>query len=144
MTLIKRKLININFTKELNNPIIVLDTKLTNINGDYKFNTELTAAWALKTPKRFKWNTANGNFHRLKRISWTFDENIPLIKEEFMKTNYPLSFINIVVNEFQKSKIYGDESFTIPSSLFGFTKGFISTEIPNCELNQIKSNCFMQ
>ena len=54
MTLIKRKLININFTKELNNPIIVLDTKLTSINGDYKFNTELTAAWALKTPKRFK------------------------------------------------------------------------------------------
>ena len=52
MTLIKRKLININFTKELNNPIIVLDTKLTNINGDYRFNTELTAAWTLKTPKK--------------------------------------------------------------------------------------------
>ena len=52
MTLIKRKLINSNFTKELNNPIIVLDTKLTNINGDYRFNTELTAAWTLKTPKK--------------------------------------------------------------------------------------------
>ena len=61
-----------------------------------------------------------------------------------MKIDYPLRSINIEVNEFQKSTIYEDESFKIPPSLFGFTKGSISTEIPNCELNQIKSNYLLK
>ena len=35
-----------------------------------------------------------------------------------MKFDYPLHFINNVVNEFQKGKKCGDESFIIPTSLF--------------------------
>ena len=34
-----------------------------------------------------------------------------------MKADYPLRFINSVVNEFQKGKECGDESFIIPPSL---------------------------
>ena len=34
-----------------------------------------------------------------------------------MKANYPLRFINIIVNEFQKDKECGDESLIIPTSL---------------------------
>ena len=35
-----------------------------------------------------------------------------------MKADYPLRLINSVVNQFQKSKEFGDESFIIPPTLF--------------------------
>ena len=38
-----------------------------------------------------------------------------------MKADYPLRFIKSVVNEFQKGKERGDESFMIPPSLFQVT-----------------------
>ena len=56
-----------------------------------------------------------------------------------MKADYPLCFINNVVNELQKSKECGNESFITPPSLFEITKPFIFIEIPYCELNKIKS-----
>ena len=97
---------NIKFTIEVN-PTKFLDTKLTNINGAYKFNgyqknARLTSPWTSKTPKCYKRNTINGDLHRSKRISSDFDEEISLIKEMFMKIEDPLRFINSVVNEFQK------------------------------------------
>ena len=99
---------NIKLTIEVN----FLDTKLTNINGTYKFNayrknTKLPSLWTSKTPKPYKRNTVNGDLHHSKRISSNFDEEIPLIKEKFMKADYPLLFINSVVNEFQKGKECG-------------------------------------
>ena len=45
------------------------------------------------------------------------------------------------VNEFQKSKEYGDESFIIPPPL---SPPFIFVEIPYWELNEIKSKHFLQ
>ena len=65
-----------------------------------------------------KKNTANGDLHHSKRISLNFDEEILLVKEKFMKFDYPLRFINSVFNEFQKGKNHGGESFIIPSNLF--------------------------
>ena len=59
-------------------------------------------------------------------------------------TDYPLPFINSVVNEFQKGKECGDESFIIPTSLLEITKPFIYVEIPYCELNEIKSKTFTE
>ena len=55
------------------------NTKLTNINGTYKFNvyqknTKLFSPWTSKTPKRYKRNTVNGDLHRSKRISSNFDK----------------------------------------------------------------------
>ena len=47
-----------------------------------------------------------------------------------MKDDYPLRFINSVINEFQKDKDHGDESFIILPDLFGIIKPFISIEIP--------------
>ena len=117
---------NIKLTIEVN-PIKFLDTKLTNINCTYKFNvyrknTKLPSPWTSKTPKRYKWNTINGDLHCSKRISSNFDEEIPLIKEKFMKADYLLRFINNLVNEFQKDKECGDEIFIIPTSLFEIKK----------------------
>ena len=102
---------NIKLTIEVN-PSVFLGTKLTNINGTYKFTVyqkhrKLPSPWPSKTPKRYKRNTINGDLHRSKRIS-IFDEEIPLIKEKFMKFDYPLGFINSAVNEFQKGKECGD------------------------------------
>ena len=57
-----------------------------------------------------------------------------------MKADYPLRFINSVVNEFQKGKECGDESFIIPPSLLEITKPFIFIKIPYCELNEIMSH----
>ena len=53
-----------------------------------------------------------------------------------MKADYPLRFINSVVNEFQKGKECGDKSFIIPPSLFEITKPFPFDEIPYCELKK--------
>ena len=51
-------------------------------------------------------------------MSSNFDEEIPRIKEKIMKADCPLLFIDSVINEFQKGKECGDESFLIPTSLF--------------------------
>ena len=64
---------NIKLTIEVNLSKF-LDTKLTNINGAYKFNvyqknTKLLSPWTCKNPKRYKRNTINGDLRRLKRIS---------------------------------------------------------------------------
>ena len=112
------------------NPSKFLETKFTNINDAYKVNVyrknkKLPSPWTSKTPKHYKRNTVNGDLHRSKRISSNFDEEIPLIKEKFMKADYPLRFINTVLKEFQKGKEFGDESFIIPPSLFQITKPFI-------------------
>ena len=139
---------NIKLTIEVN-PSKFLDTKLTNINSTYKFNvyrknTKLPSLWTFKTPKRYKPNTINGDLHRSKRISPNFDEKILLIKEMFMKADYPLSFINSALNEFQKGKECGDESFIIPTSLSEIAKPLIFVEISYFELNEIKSKHFLK
>ena len=47
-----------------------------------------------------------------------------------MKADYPLLFINSVVNNFQKGKESGDESFIIPTSLFEIARPFTSLKYP--------------
>ena len=125
---------NIKLTTEVN-PSKFLDTKLTNINGTYKFkvyrkNTKLSSPWTSKTPKRYKRKTIKGDLHRSERISSNLHQEIPLIKEKFMKADYPFRFIDSVVKEFQKGKECGDESFIIPTSLFEISKPLIFVEIP--------------
>ena len=93
----------------------------------YGKNTKLPSPSASKTPKRYKRNTTNGDLYRSKRILSNFDEKISLMKEKFMKADdYSLHFINSVVNDFQKGRECGDESFIIPPSLFEIKKPFIS------------------
>ena len=82
---------NIKLTIEVN-PSKFLDTKLTNINGAYKFNVyrknvKLPLPWTSKTPKRYKRNAINGDLHRSKRISSNFDKEISLIKDKFTKAD---------------------------------------------------------
>ena len=82
----------------------------------------------------------NGDPHGSKKISSNFDKETPLIKEKLVKADYPLRFINSVVNEFQNGNECGDESFIISISLFEIeiAKPFIFVEIPGCQRNEIK------
>ena len=96
----------------------------------------------LQNSKTYKRNTNNVDLRPSKRISSNFGEEAPLKKEKFMKADYPLRFINSVVNEFQKGKECGDESFINSTGLFEIGKPFIFFEIPCCELNKIKSKFF--
>ena len=64
---------------------------------------------------------------------------MPPIKENFMKADCWLCFINSVVNKFQKRKECGNESLIIPPTLFEITKPFIFIDLPYCELNEIIS-----
>ena len=126
-----------------------MDAKLTSINGTYKFNvywknTKLPSPWTSKTPKRPNRNAINGDLHRSKRMSSNFDEEIPLMKEKFMKADYPLRFIDNFVNEFQKGKECEDENFIIPTTLFEIVKPFMFVELPYCELNEMKSKQFLK
>ena len=57
-----------------------------------------------------KRKTINVYLHSSKRISSNFDEEIPIIKERFMKADYSLRFFEKVVNKFQKGKPCGGES----------------------------------
>ena len=64
------------------NPSKFLDTKLTNINGAYKFkvcskNTKLPSPSTSKTPKCYKRNKLNGNLHCSKRMSSNFGKKSP-------------------------------------------------------------------
>ena len=61
-----------------------------------------------------------------------------------MKADYPLLFINSVVNEFQKGIECGDENFIISTRLFVIAKPFIFVEIPFHELNEMKSKHFLK
>ena len=80
--------------------------------------TKLPSPWTSKTPECYKRNTVNGDVHRSKRISPNFVKKIPLIKEKFMKADYPLPFVNNIVNKFQNGNECGDGSFIIPPGLF--------------------------
>ena len=64
----------------------LLPTLMVPINSTK--NTNLPSPWTTKTPKRYKRNTINGHLHRSKRILSNFDEEILLIKENFMKADY--------------------------------------------------------
>ena len=84
------------------NPITFLDTKLIIINGAYKFivyqKKKLLSPWTLNFKTLYmKYN--QWCLHLTKRIYSNFDEEIPLIKEKFMKADYPLHFSNSVINE---------------------------------------------
>ena len=52
--------------------------------------------------------------------------------------------VNSVINEFQKGKDCGDESFIIPTGLFEIAKSVIFVEIHYCELNETKLKHFLK
>ena len=75
------------------------------------------------------------------------DSGPPIVAVDGCTMGGPLSVtlsINSVINEFQKGKDCGDESFIIPTGLFEIAKSVIFVEIHYCELNEIKLKHFLK
>ena len=75
------------------------------------------------------------------------DSGPPIVAVDGCTMGGPLSVtlsVNSVINEFQKGKDCGDESFIIPTGLFEIAKSVIFVEIHYCELNEIKLKHFLK
>ena len=59
-----------------------------------------------------------------------------------MKANYPLRFINSIVNEFQKGKECGDESLIIQLVCWKLQKLSYSMKYPTVNLIKLNQNIF--
>ena len=89
------------------NPNKLLDTEL-NWKADGHCTTNVFQkpnkypnVWESKIPKRYKRNTIKTDLHRAQKISSDFDQEIKIIKNRYLKANYPLVFINNVINNFK-------------------------------------------
>ena len=98
-----------------------------------------------KIPKRYKRNSIKGDLHRSKRIASNFEKEIKSIRQIFIKADYPLMFLNSVINQFKNpKKDEMDESYIIPPELFQEEKPIVMIEIPFCEENEKKSKDFIK
>ena len=142
---------NIKLTLE-KNPSKFLDTKLLKKTDGtyetlvYRKTSKMPNHWSSKVPKRYKRNNILGDLHRSKRISSNFHQEINEIRTKYSKADYPLRFINSIINKFQDDSNNDDqeESFIIPPYMFEESKSFLLLELPYCELNESKSKTFIK
>ena len=134
------------------NPSKFLDTKLLRQeNGKYETlvyrkSSKLPSHWSSKIPKRYKRNNILGDLHRSKRISSNFQHEVREIRNKYSKADYPIRFVNSIINKFQDESINNnqEDSFIIPPYLFEESKSFLLLELPYCELNESKSKTFVK
>ena len=115
-------------------------------------DTKLPVSWNSKIPKQYKRNMLLGDLHRAKKISSNFVEEKKTIKTKYIKAEFPLRFINSIVNSFEEKEkneeIQQDEEdeLIIPSFLFReeTDKTVLFVELPFCELNQKRSKTFIK
>ena len=78
--------------------------------------------WSSQIPKRCKRNSIKVDFHRAKKISTNFKEEIRFIRNKFIEADFPLPFINNVFKDFnnqQKTVQQNNEKeLIIPSYFF--------------------------
>ena len=74
-----------------------------------------------------------------------YDKIISIIKSKFLKADYPVKFIDNVIDQFQKSQEgkNNNEDYLIPHFLFEEPKETIMIEIPYCEENEISPKRFI-
>ena len=95
---------NMKLTIEVS-PTKFLDTHLFNQNGTY-----ITQAHGKETktsthsssciPKRYKRNSITTDLHHGKRIAIDFNKEVKIIRNKFIKADYPRAFINNVIKQF--------------------------------------------
>lgn len=141
---------NIKLTCETN-PERFLDTKIINTNNRittavFRKETKFTPHWSSRVPKRYKRNAINGDLSRAKRISSNFDHETKIIRQKFLKAEYPSAFINSVLRDFhnkQKNTRVDEDEYIIPPDLFEIPKKTIMFEFPYCPENEIKAKRFL-
>ena len=83
-------------------------------------------------PRNCKKNVILGNFHCANKISSDLEEEIFIIKANYLKASYPNGLIDSVINYFHQTK----EDFLIPPSLKEQKKNY---QVPFCERSKDKN-----
>ena len=140
----------INFTIEVQ-PTKFLDTMLIQQDKNistrvYRKENKFPVHWSSKVPKKYKRNAINGDLSRASKISDNITEEITIIKNKFIKADFPMKFINSVISQFkekEESKLEC-EDVLIPEWLFADKKYYLHVEVPYCERNEKLSKRFLQ
>ena len=56
--------------------------------------------WTSATPKHYKKNVVIGDLHRIKNFSSTFEQEVRIIRDKFIKAGYLFPFINSIADVF--------------------------------------------
>ena len=97
--------------------------------------TLLSPHWSLCTPKLYKRNAINSNLRKAQRISSNFFKEKKVIREKFLKADYPKAFINNVIHYYEtkqsnKNIVDAEEAeMIIQKGVFEQPKVFIMFEI---------------
>ena len=89
--------------------------------------------WTSATPKHYKKNVVIGDLHRIKNFSSTFEQEVRIIRDKFIKVGYLFPFINSIADVFNQEK----EDLLIPTNLFE-EREELSFQIPFCKRNENK------
>ena len=136
----------LSFTCEVQ-PSKFLDTKITKKHDNsfetsvHRKATKLPAHWTSKAPKRYKRNAINSDLSRAKRISTNFENEKLLIKDKFIRANFPKPFILSVIKNFEeKQNIQPQATQTNQAEI---PKQKLTFNIPFCEENEKLSKHFL-
>ena len=136
------------FTIEIS-PDKFLDTKLVIENGIYTTEVyrkpmKYPVPWSSQIPKRYKRNTVNGDLYRSQRISNNFPKEVTEIRKKFLKANYPIRFINSVINQFNTRRTNTEpDEYIIPPGFFEVPKPTVWVELPFCVTNETSVKRFI-
>ena len=102
----------------------------------------------MQIPKRYKRNSIKVDLQRAKKISTNFKEEVQFIRNKFIKGDFPLSFINSLIKDFnnQQKTVQqnNDEELIIRSYFFQVEPRFLLMKLPCSEKNEAKSKDFIR
>ena len=134
-------------------PTKFLDTHLFNQNGTYitqvhRKKPKTPTHWSSCIPKRYKRSSITTDLQRAKRIATDFNKEVKIIRNKFIKADYPKAFINNVIKQFNSDQLHNeiseDDEPLIPPDFFEIEKPFHPLYLLYCEKNQSKSKDFIK
>ena len=104
----------------------------------YHKERKLPFHWTSVVPKHYKKNVITGDLHRVKNLSSNFKQEVRIVRDKYIKADYPSRHINSIIDGFNQEK-----DLLIPTSLFEGRK--VSFQIPFCkqkinEISRIMTN----
>ena len=105
----------------------------------YWKKTKLLIHWLSKVPKGYKRNSIREDLHHFTKIATDFQKEVTSVRKKFLKADYPIKFINRLINNFFHETESTEDSYIIQLNLFKEEKRIVIDEIPYCEENENKS-----
>ena len=94
--------------KFLDTEFIILHNEV--ITYAHRNESNLFVPWESKVSMHYKRNIILGELHRANKIASNFQKDVENIKEKFSKTNFSLTFMNIVVAQFNNNTYNNNET----------------------------------